>query len=149
MNSQQPKLLQTKFFKPRLTWDYIPRIDVLGKLNIGREFPLILVSAPAGYGKSTLVAGWLEFAKVNFSWLSLSEYDDDPLVFIRYFPESITHKLPGFADEVRQILQASEQPAVDIFTNQIINELASLKQHFYLVLDDYQYSIISVNKINN
>ena len=149
MNSQQPKLLQTNFFKPRLTSDNIPRDDLLEKLNIGREVPLILVSAPAGYGKSTLIAGWLEFAKVNFSWLSLSEYDDDPLVFIRYFLKSITHKLPGFADEIRQILQASEQPAVDIFTNQIINELASLKQHLYLVLDDYQYSISSVNKTNN
>ena len=82
LNSDQFDLLKTKFFKPGLTFDYIPRPSLLDRLNAIKRLPLLLISTPAGYGKPTLVSGWLEYAKVIFSWLSLGEYDDTPFTFI-------------------------------------------------------------------
>lgn len=139
LKSSKSNLLQTKFFKPRLTFDHISRPNLIERLNMGSKLPLILVSAPAGYGKTTLVSGWLETHSQRYSWLSLDEYNNEPIIFLSYFVESIRKSVPDFGEEVIQLIKASELPPIEILTNYVINQLANLQSDLILALDDYHF----------
>ena len=67
-------LLITKFFKPKITKDHVTRVHLYEKLTQELELPLTLVSAPAVYGKSSLVSGWLDNANVNYRYSELDRY---------------------------------------------------------------------------
>ena len=79
------QLIRTKFFIPRLTGDHILRESLVRKMEAIRDYNLTLVSAPAGYGKSTLIASWLKQQSIPATWLSLDKEDNDFFVFLRYF----------------------------------------------------------------
>lgn len=79
-------LLDTKLHMPSVRQNHICR-DILNKKldeGLDREHKLFIVSASAGYGKTTLISGWLSRLDYNYTWLSLDEYDNDPLKFISY-----------------------------------------------------------------
>ena len=79
-------LLQTKLFRPPLRSSLISRQRIINKLDAGIDGKLTLVSAPPGFGKSTLVSEWLSQAPVGYgvAWLSLEESDNDPTQFFAY-----------------------------------------------------------------
>ena len=87
-------ILRTKLRPPRLPNRVVERPRLFQRLDEGRELPLSLVSAPAGYGKSTLVASWLAHAGLPFGWLSLDETDDDLVAFLSYLVAAIQTCLP-------------------------------------------------------
>jgi len=139
LKSDRQTLLKTKFFRPKLTSDHVKRTSLISRLNVGSNKQLILVSAPSGYGKSTLISDWIGHFHLKSSWLSLSEYDDDLILFIRYFIESIRFSIPGFGEAIIQMLQAPEKPTNDFFCKITANELSLLDDHFYLTVDDYHF----------
>ncbi len=130
-------LLQTKFHRPRVTADLIhrPRLKVI--LNNGLDHPFILVTASAGFGKSTLVSAWLETIDFPHVWLSVNEADNDLGVFLAYFLGAIHTLFPDSLPETRTFLTSISLPDVSVIAHSLINELDELDQDFILVLDDY------------
>ena len=78
--------------------DLIDRPSLKERLDSGWDRPLILVAAPAGFGKSTLLSAWLEACDCPHAWLSLDEHDNDLGVFLAYFLGAVQHDFPERAD---------------------------------------------------
>ena len=95
------------------------------------------MSAPAGYGKSTLISCWLESCDCPNAWISLDTNDSDLRSFIIYFIEAIETMFPGSAPESRRLLKATDLPPMDVLSANMINELYGIDRNFLLVLDDY------------
>lgn len=138
-------LLATKFHIPHSTSELVPRKRLVEVLNTGLslQHQLTLISAPAGYGKSTLVANWInsrlptELTPVKFSWLSLDNGDNDPKRFLRYFIAGLQQMRPGLGKETLACLGMPSLPAVQTVLGPLVNELAFEKEKMVLVLDDY------------
>ncbi len=119
-----------------MPFDHLHRPDLLERLDFGRNQPLILVSAPAGYGKSTLISSWLEGCGRPNGWLSLDENDDDLYQFLTYFLAAYkTMFCDGFAD-TSALLQARELPPTTVLATTLVNEIERIDQEFIIVLDD-------------
>jgi LuxR family maltose regulon positive regulatory protein len=103
-------MIRTKFFIPRLTADHVKREGLIRKLESAHDYHLTLVSAPAGYGKSTIVA----------SWLALDENDDDFFLFLKYLIESMRTNFSTFGADLLQLFDSSEQPAIDVLTGELL-----------------------------
>jgi LuxR family maltose regulon positive regulatory protein len=102
-----------------------------------------LISAPAGYGKTTLLTQWLEAEEVSlpFAWVSVDEQDNDPVRLWMHMVEALRQVVPeeDFAADVIGGMSAVGQGLVEITIPMFINELAELPQRMVLVLDDYQF----------
>jgi LuxR family maltose regulon positive regulatory protein len=107
------------------------------QLERQRQRPLILVSAPAGFGKSTLLSAWLEASDWPSAWLSLDEQDSDLVTFVTYFIAAIQMRFPDVGQETLALLNAPALPPLPVLTASLNNELARVDQPFILVLDDY------------
>ena len=136
---ETPVFLQTKLQRPRVDDDLVSRPRLIEQINRGLERPLTLVSAPAGFGKTTLLSAWLQGKDVNASWISLAENDDDPRIFFRYFAAAIERVFPNACDDFLPLLNAPQLPPPDYLATKLVNELAALPGKFVLVLDDYQF----------
>lgn len=130
-------LLHTKLHRPRVTADLVhrPRLKVV--LNSGLDRPLILVSAPAGFGKSTLLSAWLQTCDLPNAWISLDESDSDLSVFLAYLLAAVESLFPATLPETRSFLMGVSLPAAGVVARRLINELDRLEHDFILVLDDY------------
>ncbi len=98
---------------------------------------LILVSAPAGYGKTTLVSRWLTETKISSAWLSLDDGDNDPIRFLQYLLAALLPIAPGIEDDLLGMLQGIQPAQFENLINLLANELASNPDPFVLVLDDF------------
>ena len=132
-------LIETKFFVPTLRRGHVSRAAALLVLERSAEARLTLVSAPAGFGKTTLLAEWLRlpaFADRKVAWLSLDDGDRDPATFITYALTALERVLPGVATPSLALLSAAPariEPALAA----LLNGLASTADDVWLVLDDY------------
>jgi LuxR family maltose regulon positive regulatory protein len=131
-------LVETKLFLPRSRGDAVPRPRLSELLDRGRTARLTLVSAPAGFGKTTLLARWLTAPEDQRSgaWLSLEESDCQPARFWTYLVTAVHRALPGIGDGALALLQ-TRQPALDSVLATLINELSAAPCELDLVLDDY------------
>ena len=130
-------LIRTKLHRPRVTGDLIERTRLLERLEARRHRPLTLVSAPAGYGKTTLVGQWLDQAPSQAAWLSLDESDNERINFLSYFIAAIQTLFPEGCSTTQNLLTASQIPPLDYLITTLINEITDLPEEFLLVLDDY------------
>ena len=130
-------LLQTKLFVPRPRPSFIPRPHLIAKLNQGVYHKLTLISAPAGFGKTTLVSEWIAGCKRPFAWLSLDERDSDLTRFLAYFMAALQTLAPEIGKRASGILDSPEQPPPESILTILLNEIATLPEEFALVLDDY------------
>jgi LuxR family maltose regulon positive regulatory protein len=96
-----------------------------------------VVSAPAGYGKSTLVSHWVQARDAPCAWLSLDESDSDPRVFLPYLLAAIREVVPGACPKTDALSRGAQLPPISELTVELINELDELPSSFSLVLDDY------------
>jgi len=96
-------LRRTKLFRPPLPEDYIPRDRLCIWLEQILQRPLTLISAPAGYGKSTLLSAYLAENDIQSAWLSLDENDNDLSIFVTYFLAAIQSSQPSFDSEISPI----------------------------------------------
>ena len=130
-------LLQTKLYRPSLTEDYLPRQRLQARLEQVVQKPLTLVSAPAGYGKSTLLSAWIEQSAYCSAWLSLDENDNDAGSFATYLLGAVRTLFPGFGEDILAMLGGPNPPQLRSFVQLFCTELDHLDEEIVLVLDDY------------
>jgi LuxR family maltose regulon positive regulatory protein len=107
------------------------------RLDSGLNRKLTLISAPAGFGKTTLLSDWVGKLDLPVSWLSLDEGDNDQTSFLVYFVAALQTINTGICETVRAMLHAPQPPAIESVLTELINEIAAVEQDFVLVLDDY------------
>jgi LuxR family maltose regulon positive regulatory protein len=134
----QYSLLSTKLHRPRIEQNFVPRPRLVEHLDQRRSRPLTLVTAPAGYGKTTLVSHWMEENDWPNAWLSLDVGDDDISQFLVYFLTAIQTIFPNACNETRSLLNATMIPPLDTLSNTLFGELHQIEEPYILVLDDYQ-----------
>jgi len=132
-------LLKTKLYAPPLRPDMIRRQRLLQKLDDGLAFSrcLTLVSAPAGYGKTTLVREWLNDIGRPFAWFSLDESDNDPTRFINYLVAALQTAAGTVGRAALSLLGLQNLPPVEGLVTTLINDIYSVSTPFILVIDDY------------
>ena len=131
-------LLSTKLHRPAVAPDYVARESLTSVLNANAALPLTLVSAPAGYGKSTLVSSWLSQVDAPVAWLSLDEADNDPRLFLTYLVAAFRTLIPDAVNGTWKLSQAGSLPPVETIAAVLSNDLDELDERVVLVLDDYQ-----------
>ncbi|WP_448616436.1 LuxR C-terminal-related transcriptional regulator [Modestobacter sp. URMC 112] len=132
-------LLATKLYVPRRRRGLIRRPELNERLSRGAESALTLVSAPAGFGKTTLIADWLDAAPAggrSVAWLSLDQRDNDPVLFWTYLAAALEKAAPGAGSGALSLLQ-SPQPSTDEVLATLLNDLSAVPGDVVLVLDDY------------
>jgi LuxR family maltose regulon positive regulatory protein len=133
-----PTLLETKFYVPRARFDVVPRPRLSDAISRGAERKLTIVVAPAGFGKTTLVAAWLAgAANGQFAWLSLDASDNNPTLFWTYLIAAVQKVHPSAGIEAIAHLRSSDPPPIESVLTTVINEIDSIDSDFTLVLDDY------------
>lgn len=141
-------LLKTKFYIPAVRPELVPRPRLLERLNAWLGHKLTLVSASAGFGKTTLVADWLhrlEDASASgrpgevsaCAWLSLDEDDNDPVRFLTYLVAALEAVQPGVGEGALSLLQPSRHSLLKAALAELINGLSALPGRLVLALDDY------------
>ena len=136
-------LLETKLFLPRAPRRLVSRPRLEARLERCKGAKLLLVSAPAGFGKTTLVAEWLarEGARddqVAAAWLSLDRGDDDPVTFWTYVIAALRTVEPGFGSSELTLLESPQPPPIQAVLTTLLNDLAAARRNLVLALDDYQ-----------
>ena len=130
-------ILATKLYvpPPRSRVVLRPRLD--GRLDEGLGRRLTLVSAPAGFGKSTLIAEWVAGCGLSVAWLSLDEGDAEPTRFLAYLVEALRTVRPGVGEVVLAALGTPQPQPIATILTPLVNELDALPTDVVLVLDDY------------
>ena len=143
-------LLTTKLYIPPVRPELVPRPRLIEKLNEGLHRKLTLISAPAGFGKTTLVTEWLDNLRLDakketqiknrIAWLSLDEGDNDPTRFLSYFIAAL-NQIEGidatFGKGAQSMLQSPQTPPTEAIITSLINEFAEVTDKYVFVLDDY------------
>jgi ATP/maltotriose-dependent transcriptional regulator MalT len=129
-------LLSTKIAIPRVRPDYLVRARLFEALDEALERELTLVCSPAGFGKTTLLAGWAGRVKRPVAWLSLDRDDGDPARFWRYVAAALEQAGVYIGERFHSLLEARADPGKDL-TTALVNALQALSEDVALVLDDY------------
>jgi LuxR family maltose regulon positive regulatory protein len=131
--------LATKLYIPQARKNLVPRLHLIQVLNEARQSSgkLTLVSAPAGYGKTTLVTEWLHSTPVKTAWISLDSGDNDPARFLAYLIAALQQVDNHIGEHTRQMLQSPQPLPAEVVLTALINEIAIVTEPFTLVLDDY------------
>jgi LuxR family maltose regulon positive regulatory protein len=130
-------LLATKLFIPTPRPIAVHRSRLIERLNDGLHRKLTLVSAPAGFGKTTLVAEWLANCARPAAWLSLDEGDNDLQRFLTYFVAALQTIVANLGQRTLAMLQSPQLPPTESLLTTLLNNIASVPEHFTLVIDDY------------
>ncbi len=130
-------VIATKLFRPNLRHQTVQRSRLHDVLRQGRTLPLTLIGAPAGWGKSTLVADWLRQERVAAGWLSLDAGDDDPKRFWRYLLLAAGQAGAAAGAIALRRLDAAGSDVLRDVLPAFVNELTSSRDPVVLVLDDY------------
>ncbi|MFC1922271.1 LuxR C-terminal-related transcriptional regulator [Chloroflexota bacterium] len=144
------QLLTTKLYIPPTRLKLVPRPRLTERLNEGIHRKLTLISAPAGFGKTTLVTEWLDSLRLDaekdiqienrIAWLSLDESDNDPARFLTYFITALNRgegEDATFGKVALNMLQSPQPPPMETILTSLINEIAAISVRIILVLDDY------------
>jgi len=106
---QREPLLRTKLFVPPLQPNRVSRPRLTERISSGLDKALILVSAPAGYGKTTLVSSWLHESEIPSAWISLDDGDNDPIHFLQYFLTALQKIIPAIQPDMLGMLRDCRQ----------------------------------------
>ncbi len=139
-----PEIISTKVIRPPQGSDVVIRPRLVERLNQGLYRPITVISAPAGFGKSTLVSSWLDDLvreqngedDTRVGWLTLDTDDNQLFVFCRYLVAAVRSAYPGSCESAYRLLRAPVEPTTDAFTSAWLNDLAQLPSRCILVLED-------------
>jgi LuxR family maltose regulon positive regulatory protein len=141
------QLLTTKLFIPPTRRKLVSRPRLIARLNNGLHRKLTLISAPAGFGKTTLVSEWMEGLRSSkfkegqvenrVGWLSLDENDNDPNRFLVYLITALRTIEDNFAKGLLSAFQSPQPPPIEDILTSLINEMATDPGKMILILDDY------------
>ena len=149
-------LLQTKLYIPQLPSTIVARTRLVELLDEGlhQSHKLALISAPAGFGKTTLVIEWTQKRDRPIAWLTLDEGDNDPARFWAYFIAALQTIYEGIGESTLTAFQSHQHPPIEALLTDIINEIAAIPDPspgssvsgFTLILDDFH--VITNHQIN-
>ncbi|TXK81444.1 LuxR C-terminal-related transcriptional regulator [Paenibacillus sp. N3.4] len=132
-------IVSTKLHIPHVRSSLVSRPRLMDKLNEGMKVKLTLVSAQAGYGKTTALSEWVRQSSNLVAWVSLDKQDNDGIPFWSYVLASIQERVPGFGLAVGDLLEkGSSVPLVSVI-GALLNELNGLTSELVIILDDYQF----------
>src|SRR3990172_164229 len=131
--------LATKLYIPPPRPGIVPRPRLGGRLHEGLAAgrKLALISASAGFGKTTLVSEWIAGCKQPVAWLSLDEGDNDPTRFLTYLVAALQTIEPNIGAGMLGALQNPQLPSIELLLTTLLNEIAATPDNFIFVLDDY------------
>ena len=141
-------LLETKFHVPKRRRSLVARSRLSERLS-GAESALVLVSAPAGFGKTTLLTEWLAASAVDgpaVAWLSLDQRDNDPALFWTYVITALERAAPTVGVGALSLLSSGQSPMEAVLPT-LLNELQAVANEVVLVLDDYH--VIQAHDVHN
>jgi LuxR family maltose regulon positive regulatory protein len=132
-------ILATKLFIPPIRLGIVQRPRLIERLNEGLAMgcKLALISAPAGFGKTTLVSEWIANCGMPVAWLSLDERDNDPARFISYLVKALQTIQTGIGEGLLAALQSPQSLQIETILTTLLNEISTIPENFLLVLDDY------------
>ncbi len=142
-------LLTTKLYIPPASPRLVPRLHLIQQLDEGLHLGhrLTLASAPAGFGKTTLLCDWLRQADRPGAWLSLDDGDNDLARFLAYLIAALQRIDPTIGQTAEVALQPPEPPPIEPLLTSLVNDIAATSEPFILVLDDYH--VIEAAPIHN
>ena len=131
-------LLSTKLYFPPARPNLVPRPRLVEQLNAGLTKPLTLISAPAGFGKTSLMSEWRmgNESGISAAWLSLDDGDNNPLRFWLYLIAALETLQDNSFDTIHGLLQSPEPIAPETIASSILHELESFREDHVIVLDD-------------
>jgi LuxR family transcriptional regulator, maltose regulon positive regulatory protein len=133
-------LLETKFFVTGKRRGVVPRARLRERLDRIVDVKVTLVAAPAGFGKTTLLADWLAGTAAEHAlvaWLSLDEADSDPASFWTYLIGALQTVLPDVGADALVLLTSPQPPSIESVLTTLLNELNAVEKDVVVVLDDY------------
>lgn len=130
-------ILATKLYIPPPRPELVRRLRLIERLDDGLRCKLTLISAPAGFGKTTLVSEWVASRERKAAWLSLDEGDNDPTRFLTYVVAALQTIAESIGDGVLGVLQSPQPPPIESILTALLNEITTIPDDFALVLDDY------------
>jgi LuxR family transcriptional regulator, maltose regulon positive regulatory protein len=134
-------VLATKLYIPPPRSRVVARTRLFERINrgIAEGSRLTLISAPAGFGKTTLVSEWVADCGSPVAWLSLDEGDSEPVRFLTYLIAAVQTIKAGIGESLLVALHASQPqpPQAEVILTTLLNEISAIPEHFLLVLDDY------------
>ena len=130
-------ILATKLYIPPPRLNVVLRARLIERLNEGVQRKLTLISAPAGFGKTTLLSEWLAGSQRPAVWLSLDGGENDPARFLTYLVAALQTLQPMLGAGVLGLLQSPQPPPTEAVVTALLNDIATLSNEFVLALDDY------------
>ena len=130
-------ILATKLYIPPPRPGVVPRPRLTDRLNEGLHRRLTLISAPAGFGKTTLISEWIAGCGRPAAWLSLDEGDNDTTRFLSYLVAALRTIAADIGEGTLGALQSPQPPPTESVLTALLNETATIPDDFFLVLDDY------------
>jgi LuxR family maltose regulon positive regulatory protein len=140
-------ILATKLFIPLPRPKIVQRSRLIERLNEGLHRKLILISAPAGFGKTTVVSEWVSGCELSIAWLSLDEADNDHRRFLTYLIAALQTIKADIGEGIMRGLESPQPPPTETILTALLNEIATIPDNFILVLDDYH--VIDAKPIDN
>ncbi len=132
-------LLETKLYTPKWRPGLVSRPRLVARLNQGTARKLTLVAAPAGFGKTTLLAEWLAAipaSERSAAWVSLDQTDNDPALFWTYVIAALRTISPVVGESALSLLRSPQPPPIESLLTTVINDLSAIEDDFAIVLDD-------------
>lgn len=148
--SDRAPLIATKTQIPRRRTDTLPRGRLSSFLHAHLDRKLILISAPAGYGKTTLLTEFANDTDLPVCWLTLDPFDRDLHVFLHYLISAIARRFPAFGQRSRTVIQETANPYSNLYTivATVVQEIYdTIPEYFVLILDDH-HSVENQEQIN-
>lgn len=136
LRSISTQLLNTKLRVPPPGAGYIARPRLVARLNQSAQVPLTLISAPAGFGKTTLLAAWCAQTQLPVAWLSLGSGEDDPARWLQYVCAALETVDPHLSADAASLLQASASVPYQLVLTTLLNSFQGRAEPIALVLDD-------------
>lgn len=130
-------LLQTKYHLPPIRTTLVARPRLVEKFAVDAHTRLTLLSAPAGSGKTTLVAEWLRQRQLSATWLNLDKGDNDPARFLTYLIAALQQVHASLGAATKPLLKSPEPPPQHLVMTTLVHEIAAIPMDFILVMDDY------------
>lgn len=134
-----PAILQTKLFIPRRRPDLVQRPRLVERLNAEAGQRFTLISAPAGFGKTTLLAEWIATSERCVTWLSLDQSDNDPTLFWGGFLAALQRLEADLGKDAQRLLESPQAPPLETILAQVINDINACPLSFVHVFDDYHF----------
>jgi LuxR family maltose regulon positive regulatory protein len=130
-------MLVTKLHIPSNKTNLVHRTDLFEKLNNGLDKKLIHISAPAGFGKTTILSDWINQKKIPAAWYSIDKRDNDTVEFLNYFIAAIQTIEKNFGQSSLKLLNTPHRPNIDSIVGLLINDIYKIKKSFVFVFDDF------------